>query len=133
MDICLDNSLNIAFNAECDNIAQKLVEANNCRDIQPNFDIFSDSIIDLISEEGISTGNDHTYCKIPVDDVVKNKLEEANRFKELSEQELDAFAEANTEASTKLATIWAVTQFRGALLIVLILSFFRKKKNLVSI
>ena len=51
MDIRLDNSLNIAFNAECDDLTQKLVEANNCGDIQPNFDIFSDSIIDLISEK----------------------------------------------------------------------------------
>ena len=71
----------------------------------------------VISEEGIS-GNDHKYCKIPVDDVVEDTLEQRKRFKELSKQELDVFAEANTEAPPKSTTKWAVHQFGGMLIIV---------------
>ena len=41
----------------------------------------------VISEEGIS-GNDDTYSKIPFDDVVENKLQQPERLKKLSEQEL---------------------------------------------
>ena len=45
--ISLNNSLHIVFNAKFDDIAEKLVEANNCGDIQPNFHIFSVSFSDF--------------------------------------------------------------------------------------
>ena len=68
----LKQNMDTAFVTECENNPQ-VIEVCHSNEIQPDFNILSDSLLDLFPEDDCNT-NDHIYCKILGDCVVEDDI-----------------------------------------------------------